>query len=289
MTRITVARASEAEQPACLALLPQASGLGAELLIARRDGAFVGAAAVAWRSWSSPVGFPIAVQVISDARRGGVGRALLAAADDLTRGETAGLWSGQPLDPDSDAAAFLQACGFALVRRQHYFEARLDTLLASIAPLAARMRARGRVPEDARLIPLADSPLDEVGWLVTEELGGGPFDALRTFRARTSPQAAALGDRSIVVMRGEHLAAAMVQRLEEDVLVVDARVVAPAARGDWPNVVLLEAAAQRALAEGAATFRFHCDDSVDDTLSLARRSAARETAVRGAYYRATAG
>jgi hypothetical protein len=81
----------------------------------------------------------------------------------------------------------------------------------------------------------------------------------------------------------------MLWRAEDGAAVVDARVVAPAWRGDWPNLLLLESGARQARAEGLERLQFHCDDDVADTLSLARRCGAREMPPKARFYYAIAG
>lgn len=284
MSSVAVSVASEAEAPACLALLPQARQMPTELLIARHEGRLAGAAAVAWRSWATPGGFPLAIHVIPEARRRGVGRALAARAVDLARGETAGLWSLEPEPVDGPAAAFLGACGFILTRRQHYFQASIEALSTSVRPLAARLRQRGRVPANARVVKLADAPLQEISWLVSTEFGGGPFRALSGLQQRAGLGPTGEADPSLVVMQGDQVAAVMLWRIEDGVAVIDARVVAPQARGDWANALLLDESLEQIRALGIGDFRFHCDEDVADTLSLARRCGAREVSEKGLYY-----
>ncbi len=287
MSGLTVDMALEHEAPACVALLPEARGLQTELLIARRDGALAGAAALVWQSWSSPGGFPIALRVLPDERGRGIGRALMRRAAALAAPETDGLWSAEPLDLDSPAARFLQACGFEPRRRQHHFLGRVDVMVRHLAPLLQRTRARGRIPADMRIVPLAEAPFDEIGWLVSAELGGGPLRATYGLRQRRG-EGRADSDRSLVILQGDQVAAVILWQIEDGVAVIDARVVAPGWRGDWPNLVLLEAALLRMKTEGVEAFRFHCDETVADTLSLARRCDAAETARKALFYYAIA-
>jgi hypothetical protein len=85
------------------------------------------------------------------------------------------------------------------------------------------------------------------------------------------------------MLDGEALAGAILWRVVDGVAHVDARVVAPRWRGGWTNLLLLEAGLVAGLAEGLTRMRFHCDDTVRDTISLARRCAADELE-SGAYY-----
>jgi GNAT superfamily N-acetyltransferase len=267
-----------------LALLPEARGFPAELLIARRDGALAGAAAVAWQSWAKPGGFPVRVHILPDHRRQGVGRALVEAAKALTDGETIGLWSLDPIDLDSDTAAFAHACGFQAARRQQFFQARTSAIGERLHPMMARLRQTGRIPPGARVVPLAEAPLAEVGWLVSAEFGGGPFRALNTLAGRTANTGVSTGDKSQVVIHDGKVVAVLLARMDYGVGVVDGRVTAPGWRGDWPGALALDQVLRRAEAEGVAEFRFHCDDDVRDTLAVARKAGARQVATKALFY-----
>jgi GNAT superfamily N-acetyltransferase len=284
MEDVTVTVASDAEARACLALLPEVRGGTVELLIARRRGELAGAAAVFWRSWRRPSGFPLTLRVVPDARRRGVGRRLLAAAAGLAEAETDGLWSYEAVAEESEAARFMAAYGFTAHHRELHFQGTVEALLHDIAPLAARLRGRGGAASRARIVPLSLAPLEEIGWLVSAELGGGPARALARLRRRTVTDAESR-DRSHVVMIDDSVAGAMLWGVAPDgVAAVEARVVAPGWRGGPINLVLLEAGLLRCQAEGVTRMRFHCDDTVRDTISLARRAAAQEIAARTSYY-----
>jgi len=288
MGEIAVTLASDQEARACLALLPEARDAPAELLIARRGRAFAGAAALLWQSGATPAGFPTAIHVVPEQRRQGVGRELLGAAADLAAEETIGLWSMTPVAEQSDAARFMYACGCVPKRRERHFEAAVDALLDVVAPKADRMRARGHVPNDLRIQGLADAPLEEVGWVVSSGLGGDQGATLSALRRRAPGGSEHAGDRSSLVIREGRVWGVILWRVVDGVGVVDARVVHATCRGAWPNVVLLEAGLRRARDEGVSRFRFHCDDTVRDTLSLARRCAAVETETKATWYYAIA-
>jgi GNAT superfamily N-acetyltransferase len=282
MSDIHVRPAYEPETRACLALLPQTWGLPVEVLIAHKRGAFAGAAALYWQSWVTPAGFPTAIHVLPPHRRQGVGRALLAAAADLAVEETDGLWSFTPSGAEDDATAFMLACGFARRRGQRHFQANVEDLMNQVGPMVGRLRARNRVSAGAQIVPLRDSALEDIGWILSRELGGDPRRILNGLNARTDP--AAKMDRSLVALQDEEPVAVLLCRIEDGIGVVDARAVVRRLRNSWPNPLLLEAILLQGRADAVTQFRFHCDDENRDTLSLARRCAAQELEANGLYY-----
>ena len=226
----------------------------------------------------------MAVQVVPAHRRQGVGRALADAAKALAAGETDGLWSMDPIDMDADAAAFARACGFQPARRQQFFQAPVRAIADRLYPMMDMLRARGRIPDDAPILPLREAPLADVSWLVSGEFGGGPFRALETLAGRAEQTGISTGDKSQVLLHDGKVVAVILARMDHGVAVVDGRVTAPAFRGGWPGALLLEHLVRRGQAEGVAEFRFHCDDDVLDTLNLARLAGAREIATKGLFY-----
>ena len=290
MKEIVVTAANDQEARAGLALLPEARGVPVEMLIARRDGAFAGAAAVHWRSWATPAGFPAGLHVLPAHRRRGVGRALLAALAELAAEETDGLYTHIPIEADGEAERFLRACGARLHGSQRHFDASIEALLDHLTPLLQRVKRRAGGQGEMAVVPLALAPSDEIAWMVAHELGGGPVDAERRVRARAAMAPDGGGaeqglDRSQVILREGHAAGVIIWRLTADgAAMVDARIVARRWRGGPLNLMLLEAGLLRGKAEGLSRVRFYCDDSVPDTIRLARRCNAVETRTLRHYY-----
>ena len=283
MEQITVAPPLETEAAACLALLPEAVGSAVELLIAKRDNLAVGAAALWWRNESDPPGFPLAIHVPPPERRRGVGRRLLNTAVELAIDDAHGFWSQAPAVDGGPVAAFLYACGFEPRRREHHFEAAIGALLADVGPKARKLRDRNRIPPGIDIVPLAQAPLDEVGRLLARELGSAPVRIVERLRRR-SDGSTETGDRSRVAMRDGKVEGVILWRVHDGVAIVEARVVHPRGRGGALNVMLLEDGLLRGKAEGLERLRFHCEDGVRDTLSLARRCEAVEREPRAYFY-----
>lgn len=273
MNEVEISLASDGEARACLALVPEAVGQPMELLIARCQGEIAGAAAILWRSSQRPAGFPVLVHVLPDQRRGGVGRRLIAAAADLVHGEAPGLWSLNPLTPESVAAHFALACGFRVEGRRRVFETSLETLEQKIRPLLDRSDAAGR-GGSIEVVPLGEAPLEDVGWLLSAELGGDPVAAMHGVDARV----AAWGetDGSMVAMSGSEVAGVVFCRREGPDGFVDLLVVARPWRRTTTGLRLLANAAQLAGTLGVTHLRFRAGEAAKDTAALARRLGAAE-------------
>ncbi len=260
--------ARDEEAAACLALVPGADA-GCELLIARRDGGLAGAAALAWRSDAEPPGFVLQLAVLPAQRRHGVGSALVAAAADLVRGETAGLWT-LPLDADSDAFAFAVACGFRPRLRTYLLGAPLAFAAARLGPKVEAAIAAGGIAARAMLRPLAISEVDFAGALVSAELGGGPLAAAAKIRGLLAP--ANRVPPQVAIVDGA-LAAVVLCHGSGDTLVVEAMVVAPGRRGGHLSQLLMRHIVEAGMAAGLASGYFQSEEQVVTTFDILERAA----------------
>lgn len=282
MSPISVSPATEAEAPAALAMLGRMFEPGLELLVARRNGQVAGAAGLHWRHARKLEGFSLSLGVRPPHRRQGVGRALAAAAVDMTAGEAHRLWSQDAIDEDSVAAAFARACGFEPGVREHHFRADADGV-AAVTPMIEWFVAGQPIPDSARVIPLREAPLEEVAWLLSAEFGDGPGAALA--RLRHDDQTGGIDlDESVAVMAGEELAAFYLASLRDGSLRIDVVVVAPPWRGGWANMLLMQAMLGR---RGVAcALRFQCTDETLFTMKIARRLKAVCERTTAYYFRA---
>ena len=250
----SIKAAEEAALPACFAMLPSIASPDAEVFVARdEEGKLLGAGGMLWRGWSSPSGFPVAIHVLPDSRRRGVGRALLAALQDRARGEADRLWAVESLEEGSEAAVFLEACGFATSKRQILFEADAATFLGHMQPLIARMRDRKRIPDEVTSVPLADVPLREVARLVAIEFRTGPPNIYRMLEQSRDmdPELAQISfAHSRALMIEDALAGALLLKWNDGAPEILANVVAPEWRRGWVNALLLAETPQANVARG---------------------------------------
>jgi GNAT superfamily N-acetyltransferase len=284
MKDLSVKRSREHEAPACLALLPEIIGTPAELLIARIDGAFAGAAAVLWANWSEPPGFRVHVKVLTGARRQGVGRALIEAAANLADGETDGLWSLESKPFDSPAAKFMEKCGFVARNREHHFRVNVEALRSAIEPIVERCRESERIPKAAEVVYLseAEAPLDEIAWLVAREFNSNPILGILNLRQRRDDDA----DGSVFARLDGEVVGVLLCHERDGVATVDARVVSKRWRYGWPNLVMLEKVLRDGQLKALQQAQFYCDDTVNDTdtKNLVRRAKGEEVDLKARYY-----
>jgi GNAT superfamily N-acetyltransferase len=282
MKDVSVNRTREEEAPACLAVLPEVVGSSAELLIARKDGKFAGAAAVLWASWAEPAGFSVLVRVLKSVHGQGVGRRLIEAAADLADGETDGLWSFRAMPLESPAAKFLEACGFVPRKREHYFQVGLASMLDHIQPVAQRYRERAQIPEGAEVVFLSDveGPLDEIAWLLAREFNSSPRANVQNLdRRRRDPD-----DGSIIARANGEVVGVLLSHGHGDTAFVDVRVVAKRWRLGWPNLMMMEKGLFRARDIGRQHIKFYCDETLNDTRNLAKRGKGEETDIKTRHY-----
>jgi hypothetical protein len=260
---ISVTRTLESEAPACLALLPEIGGAPAELLIARIDGEFAGAAGVVWANWGEPAGFNVVVKVLAD-------------------GETDGLWSFPAMPPESPATKFLEACGFSPRKRDHYFQIGVSGMLDHVGGIARRYRERGHIPLGADVVFLSDvdAPVEEIAWLIARELNNSSFVHPQTLRRRLVDSA----DRSMIARFNGELVGVMLWRVEGASAIADVRVVARQWRSGWPNLLMMETGLLRAREEDLDQIKFFSDEALNDTRNLAKRGEGKETEVKARYY-----
>lgn len=285
MSGLKIERAKPAALSAAFALLPQLAAPDAVVWTARReDGALAGAAGLLWRGWGQPVAMPGWVTVLPDCRRMGVGSALLATIAAAAREEGADVVAVEPIDDTGEAALFASVTGAQAEMRHFFFEGVPANFIDYIGPLVKRLAPR--VPAGARIVPLAQAPQAEVKWLIAQEMATAPPRIERMLAlSETQPADSAPVDRdhSLVLLVDDTVAAAMLaQRGAEPAgrLSIVCNVVAPAWRGGWVNALMLDHFTRLALAVGFERIAFDCAETVRDTMGLARRSKAREVAVK---------
>ncbi len=265
---IRSARASEAQ--ACRMLL-SADLADARHFVAidRLHGLVIGAAAVtaACRPWPIP-GPGAMIEVIPPCRRHGVGAALCAALIAVARNQGMGaIYAAKKTADDGEEALGWRRLGFTPCETIEEHQLPLDQFVPRLAPLVERFRRQGRIPAEARIIPLYAADREQVLQLHLDHLGGDR-DSLSQKLAGRGP--GAFHPRySRVLLVGDQIGGCILaHRLSPQAAVVDANIVTPEFRGGWANLWLKLESTQGALSLGITHFHFTTFDQYADTRSF---------------------
>ena len=285
MNSIEVRTARAEEAAACAALLPNVRTPDAQFLIARRGGRIAGAAALRWVNWNKPPGFPLAIEVVPDARRMGVGKALVAAAIELCHRETAGVWSIKTFAEDSEAADFLRACGFTVQRRVLHFSMDTAAFDDHMSGIVERLHKTKRVPQELRTVSLRDADLGKVAVLVSQSFNRG-HDRLLSLLMESVEQGGSDKfdpDLSVVIEACGDPVGAIFGRWNDGNCLIEANVVAPGWRRSSVNALQLAASVRNIREKGSQEFQFRCDDDVIDSINLAKRAGGKHIATEAQF------
>jgi GNAT superfamily N-acetyltransferase len=214
------------------------------------------------------VGPGLALHVIKTHRSRGIARALVArlAARAAERGAQA-VYAAQRVDQDSDEFRAWRALGFSPCESVIHHELPLEEFESQLAPLLERMQRRGKIPANARIVPLYEADVAEVVRLHIAEMGGDAVSLAKRLRGEVPEsftprysRVLLVGDRVVGFILGHRMANGVVH--------VDANVLAPEVRGGWANVWLKLEATRGALEWGIKKFVFSTFDHYKDTRSF---------------------
>jgi N-acetylglutamate synthase-like GNAT family acetyltransferase len=139
-------------------LLPQLRG-GAVYFVAigDQDQQVIGAAAMTQSCRTQPHRGPgIAIEVIAPCRRQSIAAGLLAHLENAAREvfDARALYAATRVEEGSDAMQGWQWLGFEAIEKVEDHELPTARFESELGPLIERMRAKGRIPSDARIIPV---------------------------------------------------------------------------------------------------------------------------------------
>ncbi len=240
------------------------------------SGRLVGAAALTWIATGDPAAFPVAVHVLPQHRRQGIGRTLIDAAAAFASADAPALQPFTAPREGSPEAAFCLGAGFALDHRILHFAGEAEAMEAMLGSYRQKLDAAGYIPAGARVIALAEAPLAEVATLIAQEFRGNPVQVLARLQGRTGSTPDA--KRSVVLLLdGRVIGAQLVTIAADGLPEVEANAVHPDWRRGWANLLLTHEGTRAGVRHGSRRFRFFCDERVIDTVKLARRSGAAQT------------
>ena len=180
------------------------------------------------------------------------------------------LYAVQKVEVGGDEAEGWRRLGFAPCETVKEHEMPLDQFVPRLEPLVEWFRSQGRIPPDARIIPLYAADPGRVLQLHLDHLGGDRGDLYQKICGRG---AGAFHPRySRVLMVGDQMAGCLLaHRGAQRAAIVDANIVIPEYRNGWANAWLKLEATRGALSLGIDQFLFTSFDQYADTRSFAAK------------------
>jgi N-acetylglutamate synthase-like GNAT family acetyltransferase len=236
----------------------------------RQHGLLIGAAAMTASCRNEPFKGPgVALEVVAPCRRRGVAKCLLAQLEAAARHtfDADGLYASQRVDQDSAKMQGWRWLGFQAADTVEEHVLPIDQFEPRLGPLVDRMRARGRIPASARIVPLYQANAAAVLQLHLDQMGGDRGDLYRKLRGKG---AGAFHPRysRVLLIDNAVKGCVLAHRASKHTAQVDAVIVEPALRGGWANAWLKLEASRRALLLGIREFSFTSFSHYSDTRSF---------------------
>jgi GNAT superfamily N-acetyltransferase len=204
-------------------------------------------------------------------RRRGLGRALLDQIVTTARDGGATELISPPLHKSGTAFQFLRASGFEVVEQVVTFGVHLERLVSQ--ECYDRLIARGKIPPTAKIIPLANAPVEEVSKIVLDTRAFVSAQMEQRFRRNEHGFSQTLSP--IVMVDGRVVGATLIT-YQNDVAMIDAAAVAPEWRNTWISVVMKNTIGTWLRDRGVREMRFSANPVLHrDTAKYAKRSGAR--------------
>lgn len=269
MDQVEIRAAQGGEIAACRVLLAADHppvDRGERFLVAMRSPAqLVGAASYISKP-GSLVG--IRLRVIRPARRQGIGTRLMNAVLAERNGDAGDAFLvAWRKAGDEEVGQFAARFGFAPSMCIVKVEGALAALAGYYGALQDRLRARGRIPAGAAIVPLREAPREQVLRLIAHELQERQQPGARV---AVTVQHERYDDCPVAMLNGE-VAGVLLWEVTGNVAEIPVRVVAPTQQGSWVNVMLLAHATAQGFERRIDRIRFEIPQGNSDTAKLAGR------------------
>jgi GNAT superfamily N-acetyltransferase len=287
-TGFTVRCAEAADSRALRMLLPGLrEGIAYFVAVDRQHQLVVAAAGMTGSCRTEPLAGPgISIEVIDPWRRQGVAGALLRDLEQCAMQlfNSNALYAAQRVEKGSDRACHWEWLGFAPVLSVEEHDLPTAGFEAVLGPLFDRMRAKGRIPAGASIVPLFQADAAAVLQLHLDHMGGDRGEVYRKLRGKG---AGAFHPRysRVLLIDGNVKGCILAHRAAADVATVDANILDPSVRGGWANVWLKLESTRGALSLGIKTFRYTTFDHYSDTRRFTERLGGVSTRVTQLMYR----
>jgi GNAT superfamily N-acetyltransferase len=242
----------------------------------------IGAAAATSSRRLQPLPGPgVLLHVIEPCRRHGIATRLLSYLNRSAQdGGAKALYAAKRVEQGSDEMRGWERLGFAPCESVEEHVLPVDQVEERLGTLVDRMRALGRIPPNARVIPLYQANPAAVLQLHLDHMGGDRSELYRKLRGQGP--GAYLPRQSRVLLVNDRVAGCLLaHRSSKETIIVDANIVEPALRGGWANA-WLKIEAFRGAPPGVKEFRFTSFDHYTDTRSFTKKlggSTVRTTAL----------
>jgi GNAT superfamily N-acetyltransferase len=270
----TIRPAEARDSKALRMILPELRNGGAYIVaIDRRSQLVVGAAAITASCRTEPVVGPgVSLEVIEPCRRNGIATALLTQlerAAEQAFGAVA-LYAAQRVEQGGIAAQGWQWLGFEPFDTVEEHTLPVDQFEAWLGPLVERVRATGRIPTNASIIPLYQANAAAVLQLHLDQMGGDRRELYRKLLGRGP--GAFLPRQSRVLLIDDRVKGCILgHRTAKDTVRIDADIVVPSLRGGWANAWLKLDAFRSGHSLGLKQFTFTSFDHYADTRSFTNK------------------
>jgi GNAT superfamily N-acetyltransferase len=267
---IRTAAASDAK--ALRMLLPDMNEAAVRLVAVDDQHQLVIGAAAATRSHRlQPLAGPgISIHVIAPCRRHGVGTTLLQHLERAAKSRGAkALYGAKRVDHGSEEMRGWEWLGFRPCQTVEEHVLPITQIEARLGPLVDRMRAQGRIPPTARVVPLYQADRAAVLQLHLDYMGGDRGELEPKLQGR-GPGAYLPRQSRVLVVDNQVKGCLLARRTGKETITVEANIVEPDLRGGWANA-WLKLEAFRGAPFGVKEFRFISFDHYVDTRNFTNK------------------
>jgi hypothetical protein len=169
-----------------------------------------------------------------------------------------------------EAVPFLKIAGFAQGSVFTTYRTPIEEWAQLTFPLRERLIARGKIPANARFVPLREAPPDQLVQMYDRNLGGHPLalrEQLSHLLKREEDTRLSLAILIDGQVQGLSLAT-QVGRLAK----LEAKIIGESLRGSWANVMLMARSVDLGLEYGIEQIEWQCRDDNHDTIRMGARS-----------------
>ena len=165
---------------------------------------------------------------------------------------------------------FLRSHGFDREKvRLTSYEILVDKISAVLEPLFRRLKERGKIPSEARIVSLSEASPNVLQKFVLSNLGW----SIHNFRGRLGQREGAFENRvSSVLLVGNEVSGVQLGRTKSGIKISDGFAVAPKLRGGWANIYLRYDSLTNLREYGIDRVQFMADESEHrDTVKMVNR------------------